>query len=103
MTVQIDWADSTADADEGVCWLTLTNPEKPGGDHLGSFAGYADNSVVPDDSGVWWTWANPSEPLENVTFSPSLIHHVGDKQMFHIFIRGGEIEHCGDCECGCRE
>jgi len=48
-----------------------------------------------------WKWENPNEDKSNLTLSPSLKYEGGIGPHFHIFIRDGEIEHCGDCECGC--
>lgn len=105
MVVQINFERSEADHDRGQCRLVLENPEKGGGDTLGTYRGYAGGARVndPGSVGTWWMWENPQEPLKDVTFSPSLITYIGDRQMFHIFIRDGKVEHCGDCECGCRE
>ena len=99
MTAQINFEQSSVDRDAGICWLHIDNPDKDGGDFLGSFQGYADGG--PSDE-TWWTWENPDDPLEDVTFSPSIILHFGDTQMFHVFVRGGELDHCGDCNCGCQ-
>jgi len=49
----------------------------------------------------YWTWENPDDPLEDITLSPSLILEWDEPNTFHIFVRGGEIEHCSDCQCGC--
>ena len=100
MTATINFDHSSADREAGICWLHIDNPDKPGGDFLGAFQGYSDEGS-PDET--WWTWENPDEPLESVTFSPSIILHFGDTQMFHVFVRDGELDHCGDCECGCLE
>lgn len=49
-----------------------------------------------------WVWENPDESTDELTLSPSLRYEGGIGPHFHIFIKGGEIEHCGDCECGCK-
>ena len=99
MVAKINFEKSSTDPAEGICSLRIDNPDKDGGDSLGSFRGYADGG--PSDE-VWWTWENPNEPLEDVTFSPSIILHFGDTQAFHVFVRDGELDHCGDCQCGCQ-
>jgi hypothetical protein len=114
MVVQINFDRSETDfertdyngkpmKDRGRCRLVLENPSKPGGSNLGTFIGYELGAVVEDPRAEhpWWTWENPNEPLERVAFSPSIISHVGDRQMFHIFVKNGKIEHCSDCQCGC--
>jgi len=50
-----------------------------------------------------WTWQNPEQadsPFE-VTLKPSLKYDGDMGAHFHIFIQNGEIQHCGDCKCGC--
>lgn len=103
MVAEINFDQSGIARDAGICWLHIDNPDKDGGDVLGSFQGYADGDGPSDGTETWWTWENPDEPLENVTFSPSIILHFGDTQMFHAFVRDGELDHCTDCKCGCRE
>lgn len=51
-----------------------------------------------------WVWENPEEATRphEVTLSPSLKYEGGIGPNFHIFIKNGEIEHCGDCKCGCK-
>lgn len=51
-----------------------------------------------------WTWENPEvTSYRNVTLSPSLKYEGGIGPNFHIYIREGEIEHLGDCACGCSQ
>lgn len=95
MTVYIAFGQSSAGED--VVTLVLRDDES--GESHGSFRGYASGARVPDpsDEETWWEWENPNAELEDVTLSPSL-RLPGE---FHIYIRGGEIEHCNDCPCGC--
>lgn len=43
-----------------------------------------------------WKWEGD---LDNPTLSPSLLHHKSnDYPRCHLFVRGGQIVYCGDCE-----
>lgn len=98
MTVYIAFEQSRLLEGEHV---TLVLRDDETGESHGSFRAYAPGARVPgpDDEETWWDWGNPNAKLEDVTFSPSL-RLPGE---FHIYVRNGEIEHCGDCPCGCSQ
>jgi len=103
MTVQIDWEGSYVDEDDGRACVVLENPER--GMKYGAFMAFADHEDVEEFNEEWepvaWDWKNPGCDLRDVTFSPSIIVNW-DEQQFHIFIKEGEIEHCQNCNCGCK-
>lgn len=101
MTVEIDWERSEIVKPGEECSITTVNPDNLGGDTPYTIHAFAKGSEPQDSMSTWWTWENPGEPLRDVTLSPSIILHFGDSQQFHIYLRGGEIEHLGDCQCGC--
>jgi len=98
MTVEINFENSNIRGDGKIVELNLEDTDKD--NNYASWMGYAESYEGPKID-THWTWENPDEPLENVTLSPSLILKQDDPNTFHIFIKNGEIEHCGDCQCGC--
>lgn len=99
MTVEIDFERSTINDGDGVGgWLVLHDPDKD--EDYASWPFYAAD-YDGDRVDMHWTWENPDAPLEDITLSPSLVLEQDDPNTFHIFVRDGEIEHCGDCQCGC--
>lgn len=98
MTVEIDFGRSYLNRNIGKATVYLIEPETDSDYH--SFSAYTDaydgNRVDPH-----WTWENPDADLLDITLSPSIAHWGSIGPDFHIYIRNGEIEHLGDCECGC--
>ncbi len=97
MTVKIDWVKSHADGDRGA--LILYNDETD--THYGSWP-FKTNPDFAGEKHIW-KWETPDAPLEEITLSPSLRLDNEVLGPFHIFVRDGEIEHCGDCKCGCEQ
>jgi len=100
MTVQINWEHSRITNEEERVELILENPEKD--ESYASWMAYSDK-WEGNKIDTFWTWENPEEPIEDVTLSPSLKLNWDDPNTFHIFVKNGEIEHCGDCQCGCKD
>lgn len=105
MTVQIDWARSRIPADGGEGSLFLVNSAT--GDDYHHWPFYDDPERADEFSATGdtnaWHWENPDDDPQDITLSPSLKYDGGIGPNFHIFVRDGEIEHCGDCKCGCNE
>lgn len=101
MTVQIDWGRTYITEDSGVLYLTHSET----GDDYAAWQFFADQRKVNEYNSKWssesWKWENQGCDLRDLTLSPSLKYEGGIGPNFHIFVRGGEIEHCGDCQCGC--
>lgn len=104
MTVQIDFDSPGTEVDDGgeSGFLILRNPERD--EHYASWPFHVnpDAHHLSEATNVW-KWENPSDPIEDITLSPSLRLDNDSLGSFHIYIRDGEIEHCGDCQCGCSE
>lgn len=100
MSVEID-LDRSVVSDDGLGgWLVLVNPEKEIDYASWPFSVPSERDQIPDANE--WDWKNPDDSLEDITLSPSLkLEWDDDKYPFHIFIRGGDVDHCGDCKCGC--
>ena len=104
MTVEIDFGHPGTGLDDGERsgFLILRNPEREE-----NYASWPFHITPPEhymnDGGHVWKWENPGDPIEEITLSPSLLLEWDEPNTFHIYVRGGEIEHCGDCQCGCKE
>lgn len=100
MAVQIDFdSPGTEINDDGKSgYLILHDPEKD--ESYASWPFYARDYEGPRIS-THWTWENPDDALSEITLSPSLMLQWDEPNTFHVFIRGGEVEHCSDCQCGC--
>ena len=99
MTVQINGGRIRDDGTGGVLYLGHSD----GSDYASwPFHINGEDSNMPGEN--VWDWENPNEAdgPHDVTLSPSLKYEGGIGPNFHIFIRNGEIEHCGDCRCGCQ-
>lgn len=104
MTVQIDWEHPGTGLDDGEesGFLMLHNPEDDVDYASWPFHVTPSQHYMHGDGHVW-EWRNPEDDIENITLSPSLLLTWDDPNTFHIFVRNGEIQHCGDCQCGCEK
>ena len=102
MTLQIafDAPGTSLTDDERGGTLILREPDSGSDYATWSFHVDGEDSNMPGPH--VWEWENPDEPIEDVTLSPSLRYQGGIGPDFHVFIKNGEVEHCGDCQCGCR-
>lgn len=103
MSVQINYdAPGTGIGDGGRSgFLILDNPDREISYASWPFHVNPDEHYLADETHVW-EWENPDDPIEDITLSPSLKLEWDEPNTFHIFIRDGEVEHCGDCQCGCQ-
>lgn len=101
MTVEINWARSWINREDGHGTLYLENDDAD----YAAWKFYEDSERVQEFNStgdtVSWQWENPGCDVQDITLSPSLKYEGGIGPNFHIFIRNGEIQHCGDCQCGC--
>lgn len=99
MTVEIDFDATGINDDRTGGWLDLHNPDEDV--TYGSFPIHEDGDESDHVAGrPIWKWENPDDPVEDMTLHPS-IKLDWEENGFHIFVRDGEIDHCGDCGCGC--
>lgn len=104
MTVEIDFEHPGTGLDEGgeSGFLMLHNPEKDETYASWPFHVIPSEHYIHGPDAPVWKWENPDDPIADITLSPSLLLEWDDPNTFHIFIRDGEVEHCGDCQCGCQ-
>lgn len=101
MPVQIDFEATTLNADGTGGFLRLTNPERDEDYASWPFHVRPDDHPLAGETNVW-EWDNPDDPLDSISLSPSLKLTWDEPNTFHVFVDAGEIEHCGDCQCGCQ-
>lgn len=104
MVVEIDYDhDGTGVDDDGEGgFLILKDPDKGMTYASWPFHVTPSQHYIHDSDVHVWKWENPDEPIEDITLAPSLKLEWDDPNTFHIFIWDGEVEHCGDCQCGCQ-
>jgi len=87
--VEIDSVDVNAAGTGG-----FLNLEADDGEPYGSFPFHVDGEDGESVQGFdnVWTWENPTEAAEkHITLSPSIVLRQDGEEVFHIFVRDGEV------------